>query len=485
MSRARRDANGRRGTVLAITLMIVALMTMTAAAMLFRTTAEVTGAAAGRRGEQARLAAMSGIRQAISILDAPADTPVDIVDNPDLFQNQRVADHGTAAWYFTVFAPAAEATDAVRYGLIDEAGKININTADEETLANLGLDAERVACLLDWRDRDHEPRSDGAEQAYYASLQPIPYRTKNGPVITLEELLLVKGFDASVIVGEDANVNGLLDANEDDGNESFPPDDADGQLDRGLAAVATPISYERNMSVDGRPRININGEESELRKLASETSLPEQTVEFIRTVRKAGERFAHPAQLLEMRATVPADAVGGDERSRRRGRGSRRGPENVTVTSGVGTRELPEVLDRLTTRSGGSKTKVPGLVNVNTASANVLAALPEISDNTARQIVDLRDSIADEQKQTPAWLYAEGLLDADRFRQVAPRLTARSFQYRVRSVGFAWPGGQFRVVEAVIDLAGERPRIMYLRDLTRRGLPTAIDVDELTGAVMP
>jgi hypothetical protein len=186
-----------------------------------------------------------------------------------------------------------------------------------------------------------------------------------------------------------------------------------------------------------------------------------------------------------MRATVPADAAAGDERSRRRGRRNRRPPEDVTITSGVGPRELPEVLDRLTTRPGGSETKLPGLVNVNTASANVLAALPEISDNTARQIVDLRDSITDEQKRTPAWLYVEGIVDAEGFRQVAPRLTSRSFQYRVRSVGFAWPGGQFRVIEAVIDLAGERPRIMYLRDLTRRGLPIAIEVDELTGAAMP
>jgi hypothetical protein len=79
---------------------------------------------------------------------------------------------------------------------------------------------------------------------------------------------------------------------------------------------------------------------------------------------------------------------------------------------------------------------------------------------------------------TPAWLYTENIVPADRFKEMAPYLTARSFQFRVRCVAYGWPCGQFRVIEAVIDAAMGSPRILYQRDLTRLGMPFAVDVEQ-------
>jgi hypothetical protein len=125
-----------------------------------------------------------------------------------------------------------------------------------------------------------------------------------------------------------------------------------------------------------------------------------------------------------------------------------------------------------------------GLVNVNTAPAAVLAALPGMSMDLAGKIVDFRGQLDAEQKQTPAWLYAEGILSETQFKEVAPMLTTRSFQFRVRCVGFGvsrdGAAGRPRMLEAVVDMGGAAPRLVYLRDITRLGLPFAIKVGQDT-----
>ena len=47
--------------------------------------------------------------------------------------------------------------------------------------------------------------------------------------LNAEELALVNGATYEVLYGEDANMNGVLDPNEDDGEESAPTDNSDGK----------------------------------------------------------------------------------------------------------------------------------------------------------------------------------------------------------------------------------------------------------------
>jgi len=51
-----------------------------------------------------------------------------------------------------------------------------------------------IDCLFDWVDQDELTHLSGAESEYYESLDP-PYKSKNAPLDTVDELALIKGFD--------------------------------------------------------------------------------------------------------------------------------------------------------------------------------------------------------------------------------------------------------------------------------------------------
>jgi general secretion pathway protein K len=72
----------------------------------------------------------------------------------------------------------------------------------EHLLALLGHPADWIEALLDWMDTDDQPRVRGAEREYYLSLKK-PYPAKNGPLDSVEELLLVKGVEPAILYGKE------------------------------------------------------------------------------------------------------------------------------------------------------------------------------------------------------------------------------------------------------------------------------------------
>jgi len=151
-------------------------------------------------------------------------------------------------WFADSFAFSPE-QDSVSCRIVDEERKININLAPEAVIAGLGsIEGEQVASILDWRDQDEIPRSQGAESQWYLGQVPS-YMAKDGPLDFITELLLIRGVFEADLMGEDTNSNGILDPNEDDGAASIPIDDADGVLDLGLRDLFT---------VHGNGRVNIN-----------------------------------------------------------------------------------------------------------------------------------------------------------------------------------------------------------------------------------
>ena len=121
-----------------------------------------------------------------------------------------------------------------------------------------GMTAELADAILDFIDSDETARESGCESEYYESLTP-PYPAKNSPLDSLDELLLVRGVTLGLLYGEDANRNGVLDPNENDGDVSSPPDNQDGVLQMGWSAYLSVFGREKNLQSDGTPRINING----------------------------------------------------------------------------------------------------------------------------------------------------------------------------------------------------------------------------------
>lgn len=102
--------------------------------------------------------------------------------------------------------PFAEGRFKVRIG--NEAGKINLNTANK-TLLKMMLNSFEIEeqeksiivdSILDWRDENDLHRMNGAENDYYQSL-PTPHDCKNGDFDAIEELLMVRGITPDVFYG--------------------------------------------------------------------------------------------------------------------------------------------------------------------------------------------------------------------------------------------------------------------------------------------
>jgi type II secretory pathway component PulK len=450
-------------------LVITALSTMIAASMMYRMRAEVAASSSYVRGDQAWSTAFSGVTHAMTILALPPSEGGNY-DNPDLYADQFVCNDGNDEWYFTIYAFNDQDDEEVRYGVTDTAAKINLNAASRKILEALpNMTPELVDCLIDFRDSDDEPQENGAEQEYYNQLTH-PYAIRNGSLTSVEELLLVKGFDGTLVYGEDANFSTLLDPNEDDGDETHPDDDGDGILNRGLRSLLTVISYERNVDNENNARININGQ---INSSALRSAVGASTAEFIEFCKNGGKTFTHPSELLKMSYTGKSTSSS-SSRGRRGRRSSGSSSSSETRQSPVtSANNLAKVLDKLTTASGGASM---GTININTAPAEVLLAVFG-SDNAdlVDRIVSIRADLTPEEKATTAWLYANNLVNATQFKTIAPMLTARGFQYRIQVVGYGVKSGRYCVLEAIVDMASSSPRVLYLRDMTRLGIPFPLE----------
>jgi len=127
---------------------------------------------------------------------------------------------------------------------------------------------------------------------------------------------------------------------------------------------------------------------------------------------------------------------------------------------------LPLLLDETTT---SKKSELPPRINVNTASAAVLATLPGLTESDVQNIVQNQPNYSsgetpDPAYQTTAWLITIANLSTSKVQAVDSYITARSQVYRVQSMGTFDKGGPTARIEAVIDTNGGRPRILSYRD---------------------
>lgn len=266
----------RWGSALLVVLVVVMLLSLSA--YTYTQTMQTDFQAAVIHGQEVQLrqVADSGVEHVATLLARRSATGEEnLHQNPLWFQAVPVVQTQLNALRarFSVIAPVEGDPHAarIRYGLIDESAKLNINLLDQlqndlqledEDIANWlmyipGMTQEIIAAIRDWIDEDSDIRAYGAESEVYQALNP-PYLPKNGPLETLDELLLVRGVTPLLLYGEDANRNGLLDPNENDGDASPPFDNADGVLNAGWSAYLTVHSREKNLRADGRPKINLN-----------------------------------------------------------------------------------------------------------------------------------------------------------------------------------------------------------------------------------
>ena len=428
-------------------LVIVGLLSMIAISLMFRMQAAATAAASTLRSEQAWVVALSGLDRAIDVVSDSSRTTEGWIDNSTDFEHQLVYDDGSDQWYFSVFRRGVLETDEIIFGVVDEASKLPLNATNVLQLMKVPhMTLPAVEALADFVDGDSIARDNGAEQDSY-DLLPVPYSIPNKPVSFLDELLLAQGVSAGHLYGEDANRNHKLDANENDADALFPPDNQDGTLSGGLHRFFTLHSRDWNVNRNNQPRLDINTVALD----PEPAGLTDETVAFLEAKRKAGQPLASLADLVNATLIVTEENQAQRE-----------------LKSGVGTGDLSQLLDRFTTDPKQIRLE---RVNINTAPVSILAQVDGIDEALANTIVSARQGLSPEASRSIAWLLEESLLDADQFKQIEPFIAARSFQFHIQVIGYALPSGRYRVLESIVDLIGSEPRVLYIRDLTKLGVP--------------
>lgn len=531
----------RKGVVLIAVLVVVVLLTLAAYQYSEFMMAEYRAADSYTRSAQARALADSGVHYTAALLSNPDSFTNTLNSNP--YDNsqafQGIIVHPSDSPRFqgrcSVVArlgpdDTASSSQSYRFGVTDEAGKINLNALMQldssgkiahDMLMLLPNMTEDIAnAILDWIDPDDEPRSNGAESSYYSSLTPA-YRCKNGPLDSLEELLLVRGVTPQLLFGNDRNRNGILDPDEDDGS---------GVVDQGWSAYLTVYSRELNVDSQGNPRIYVNDKDLDGMYQKLTTAVGSDLATYILAYRVYGPASTQTASGSSSRSSGPPGAAGSSSAPRTMpqpgGQGTSSGRSaNVPGGQGGGTSRLsrnnvntrsgqprsisslyelinssvsipgstpqaqptkypsplndagslkqmlPQLLDMVTTTRN---TEIPARININTAPQAVLAALPGLTDADVQNILAHRPSPSstdapDPIFQTPAWLLTEANFNPTTLKTLEKYITARSQVYRVQSLGYFDGGGPTARIEAVIDTNAGRPRIVYWRDLTELG----------------
>ncbi len=478
---------------------------------------------------QVKLAAVSGLHYAAAVLSDRTTFYEELdgnpFDNPDIFEQFDVPTAGgvpnankQASFSIRCVALTTGGTFEQRFGVIDEGGKLNVNSLialdpTGELLYNAlmklpGMLAEVADAIVDWVDADDDARASGAESAYYSSLS-TPYKAKNGPLNSLDELLLVKGVTPYLLYGGDTNRNGVQDDGEPDAT-------------RGLADYLTVYGRELNVDMAGTARIYLNGDDLDTlgKQLAGAVgdelatyivaakvfSAKPVATAVVATVTTATTTtldadkdavLAKATLTLSQRPTVTAtteqlqaaiqakvalsatsgtrvkslmDLIGTQITLPRAPDAKKDDPDAVAYSplNDPAKRNdlLAKLLDKTTVRQAIEM--VPRL-NVNTAPREVLLAVPGLTEELADKLIAQRPNQlpTDAGTVSAAWLVTTDTIPSAQFKQMEKYLTGSTMVYRVQSIGYFKSGtGPAARMEAVIDTNQGAPRFLYVRDLS-------------------
>jgi len=334
---------------------------------------------------------------------------------------------GDAKFWLIGRDPNADNPTTPYFGLVDEGAKLNLNNVSTNVFQYLpNMTTDFADAIMDWRG------TNGVVSLDYMSLG---YAPKYAPFETVDELRLVYGATQNLLVGEDVNRNGVLDANEKDLNSN-------GELDPGLFEYVTVYTREPNFHADGTTLTNVSTARSaQMRTL----------------LQNAGISTSYTPQLTNSQpyAGMLAFALR---------------CKNVGMSSG----DFAQIASSVTT---STNTYFRGRVNVNTANADVLTALfmganvdQQTADSAAQTLISYR-------QQNPnnlgsiAWII-------DALGNNSPVITALakgnfvttcSYQFTADIAAVGAFGRGYRRVKFIFDVSDGSPKIIYRQDLSRLG----------------
>ncbi len=320
------------------------------------------------------------------------------------------------------------------FGLVDEGSKLNLNTVNTNTLAYLpNMTTDFAQAIVDWRSTN----SSGAYSLDYAQLG---YQEKEEPFETVDELRLVYGSTLDLLVGDDLNLNGVLDANE--------TNSAGGAgINYGLLEYTTVYTREPNFHSDGTTLTNVNtARRRDLQTLFEDAGV--------------GNASSLAAQLVSQRP--------------------RQGYAGLLAfcvqcrTFGMGSSDFAKIAPDVTTSSNAY---IRGRVNVNTAGLEVLTALlagagldENTASGTAQSLITYREQNPNDLTSV-AWLVDALGNTSSAVRALArgDYVTARSYQFTADIAAVGPFGRGYRRVKFIFDTSNGTPIIIYRQDLSGLG----------------
>jgi len=501
----------RTGVVLLVVLVAVAFLALAGYTFSNFMLAQYESSLLTGRQIQARALVDSGVEALRLLLMQPAQEQRDgggLYNNPAVFQGMLVLDDPDSQrrGNVTVLAPATDDFGnygGIRYGLEDESGRLNLNALliADDTVENGGRDLllglpgmtnEIADAILDWIDEDDEIREYGAELESYTGLDP-PYAPQNGPMNSVEELLLVRGVTPELLFGVDVNRNGMIDFSES--SELVLGDPGDGSLSRGWSAYLTLYSMEANVNEDGLPRINVNQDDMETLYNELLERFDAVTATFIVAYRQEGPYTGSaPAELgvagqpdFSKSARYPLTQI--LDLVDKKVRVSLEGADEAVVMespwpNGPGmVIYLPLLMNNLTVNPSPF---IPGRININEAPRAVLQGIPGMPEDLVDQIIAQRlqfdPNDDNENHRYETWLLADGILtteegelDIETMKALQPYICAGGDVHRAQVVGYFQDGNTAARIETVIDATTPLPRLLFWRDISHLGRGYAIE----------
>lgn len=402
-------ATSRRSFIMLAVLVCMMSAMLVATSLLFISQSEAAGASGSADTAQTRALLWSGVQAVMGRLAEQRDRLL-AGDLPSVDSQFIIYETESRAGVVRLL-PVNEA-GAI---MIPEASKLDFNHVDAAALARTGMvDRSAADALVAWRDR------------------------LGRPVQSIAELLSAPGMSTTVLYG---SLDALLASDVSQPLSDGRPAESSGGALRGLADVLTVFAVEPAVQYTGRRRISLNQPWSEELGRAIEERFGAEAAALLKQIFEKGAKFESDSSLVkEMRANrTPPD-------------------------------DWPVVLDAFTTEKGAYHF---GRLNINAAPREALLALPGISEEQAAQIINTRQELSPLERGTITWPLSNQIITPQAFEEIAGLLTTRSWTFRIRlaagEVDADEPDGPLTnplVQELVIDLAGPRPRIAYLRDIT-------------------
>lgn len=458
------NSHSRRGSVVVVVLWAIAVAALITTSVQLFSHRQATMAREAVERVQARWAARAGIEHTIEVMTDHTQKPRDDDARAMVLDMYYVSKGQCIGADYNII----HHIEGVDYGgPMDEHAKLNINRLDDRALLMMFDDVtlDVLDSFGDWVDEDNEISALGVERDYYRSLEG-PYEPRNGPLQSLAEMELVAGVWPKHFRGEDWNLNGRLDPNENDGSASFPPDDPDGILDAGWSQRLTVYSVAGGATMSGLPRIYLKDAEPE--DVADRTGLDKDQAQALIEYGK------NPANVLSDLIFTPLGSAGGSNSAnaaQNQGRQPQpqrqQQPQQPVQPSGpkpLTEAQLRAVLAECTIED--PLDRKPGKMNINTVHSQFLRDMLSFlgyDESLADEILFMRDS------------RPQGILSLVELQKI-PNITQQDLQaitrrfdtvsnvYTISSKGRSFASGLEVEIIAVVDRSTVPVKILEYRE---------------------